>query len=148
MKGINVELVTEFAKDKVWENNMAALNNQAYVFGEQSYRMSRCKNQVDVIITDSPLPLSILYNTDDSLTENFNKCVMDVFHSYDNMNYLLRRTKPYNPVGRCQTEEESDALQEPITELLINRKIPYIEVNGDIEGYQKVVDDVMKRFIC
>lgn len=143
-----MELVTEFAKDKVWENNMAALNNQAYVFGEQSYRLSRCKGQVDVIITDSPLPLSILYNTDASLTENFNKSVMDVFHSYDNMNYLLHRTKPYNPVGRRHTEEESDALQESIMDLLRNRKIPYIEVNGDIEGYQKVVDDVTKQFIC
>ena len=127
---------------------MAALNNQAYVFGEQGYRMSRCKDKVDVIITDSPLPLSILYNTDASLTENFNKSVMDVFHSYNNMNYLLNRTKPYNPVGRRHTEEESDALQESIKDLLRNRNIPYIEVNGDIEGYQKIVDDVTKRFVC
>ena len=107
--------------------------------------MSRCKDKVDVIITDSPLPLSILYNTDVSLTENFNKCVMDVFHSYNNMNYLLRRTKPYNPVGRCHTEEESDALQEPMQKLLEDRDISYIEISGDINGYQIIIDDVMRR---
>ena len=28
MLGINCELVTEFAKDKVWENNKMALSNQ------------------------------------------------------------------------------------------------------------------------
>ena len=32
MAGVNVELVTEFAKDKVWERNEKALANQAYVF--------------------------------------------------------------------------------------------------------------------
>lgn len=52
--GVNVELITEFAKDKVWGNNIEAINNQAYIFGEQSFRMSRCKDKVDVIVTDSP----------------------------------------------------------------------------------------------
>lgn len=53
--GVNVELITEFAKDKVWGNNIEAINNQAYIFGEQSFRMSRCKDKVDVIVTDFPL---------------------------------------------------------------------------------------------
>ena len=33
MAGVNAELVTEFAKDKVRERNEKALKNQAYVFG-------------------------------------------------------------------------------------------------------------------
>lgn len=32
MKGINAELVTEFAKDIVWENNSRGLKNQEYIF--------------------------------------------------------------------------------------------------------------------
>ena len=87
--GLNVELVTEFAKDKVWEQNDEALKNQAYIFGQQAFRLSRCVDKVDVIITDSPLPLSIIYNKDKRLTENFNKSVMDVFNSYENINYLF-----------------------------------------------------------
>lgn len=34
MAGINAELVTEFAKDKVWENNEEVFKNQAYMFGK------------------------------------------------------------------------------------------------------------------
>lgn len=34
MKGMNVELVTEFAKDKTWEHNSKALTCQPYVFGK------------------------------------------------------------------------------------------------------------------
>lgn len=145
MHGINAELVTEFAKDKVWENNTEVFKNQAYLFGKQSYRLSRCNDKVEVIVTDSPLPLSIFYNNDPALTENFNKSIMDVFNSYNNMNYLLLRTKPYNPSGRHQTEEESDALKQPMVNLLKERNIDYKEVNGEIEGYDFIVNDVLKR---
>ena len=146
MQGVNAELITEFAKDKVWENNEEVFKNQAYLFGKQSFRMSRCKDKVDCIITDSPLPLSIFYNKDEVLGEDFNKTVMNVFNSYNNINYLLLRTKPYNPNGRHQTESESDALKEPMMNLLNDRDITYLEVNGDFEGYQKIIDDVMLHF--
>ena len=145
MKGINAELITEFAKDKVWENNSEVFKNQAYLFGKQSYRISRCKDKVDVIVTDSPLPLSIFYNTGEFLTENFNKSVMDVFNSYNNLNFLLLRTKPYNPIGRHQSEEESDALKQPMVQLLKERGISYIEVDGDIVGYDKIIEEIKKN---
>lgn len=143
--GVNAELVTEFAKDKVWEENNEVFKHQAYIFGKQSFKIGRCAGKVDVIVTDSPLPLSILYNNDPRLTENFNCSVMDVFNSYENMNYLITRTKPYNPNGRLQTEKESDALKEPILYLLNNRHIEYLSVNGEMAGYEQIVSDVLKR---
>ena len=142
--GYNCEMALEFAKDKVWEESNEVFKNQSYIFGKQSFRMTRCADKVDVIITDSPLPLSILYNNDKRLTENFNKSVMDVFNSYDNVNYLLIRTKPYNPSGRIQTEEESNALGEPIKKLLSDRNIEYKVVNGECSGYEKIVDEVLQ----
>lgn len=33
LANINCELVSEFAKDMVWENNMTALENQLYISG-------------------------------------------------------------------------------------------------------------------
>ena len=134
MLGINAELVTEFAKDKVWENNNEVFKNQAYLFGKQSFKISRCKNKVDVIVTDSPLALSIFYNNDNVLGESFNETVIKVFNSYENMNYLLLRTKPYNPHGRLQTEEESNDLKEPMINLLHKWNISYSETDGNIEG--------------
>ena len=145
MRGVNVELITEYAKDKVWEENTIAFKNQAYIFGEQSYRMTCRADKVDVIVADSPLPLSIMYNNDERLTENFNRTVMDVFNTYNNLNYLLLRVKPYNPVGRHQTEEESNALSSPIICLLEERKIPYTAVAGDISNYDKIVEDVVGK---
>ena len=45
MAGINAELVTEFAKDKVWEESKAVFQNQAYIFGRQLFPHQPCPRQ-------------------------------------------------------------------------------------------------------
>jgi adenylate kinase family enzyme len=139
MLGINCELVGEFAKDKTWEHNLTALNCQEYVFGKQSYRLARCRNEVDVIITDSPLPLSIIYTKDEKIKEPLTQLVMAIFDSYENINFFINRTKPYNPKGRNQTAEESDVLSLRIKELYSTLDIPYTEINGDAAGYDTAI---------
>jgi len=145
MLGINCELVGEFAKDKTWEHNLTALNCQEYVFGKQSYRLARCREEVDVIVTDSPLPLTIIYTKDEKIKEPLTKLVMTIFDSYDNINFFINRTKPYNPKGRNQTAEESDALSLDIKELYQRLNIPYTEITGDEEGYQKAIAKVVTK---
>ena len=146
MLGIDAELVTEFAKDKVWEQNPTPFLNQMYMFGKQSYRIARCAGKVDVIITDSPLPLSIHYNKDPRLTENFNKTVMDVFNSYNNICYFLNRVKPYNPNGRNQTAEESDEMSSQIFEMCTKYGIDLILKNGCESDYDSIVNDISCLF--
>ena len=60
--GVKCELVTEFAKDLVWDGRIKALENPAFVFGNQFYKLSRLENEVDVAVVDSPLMLNVLYN--------------------------------------------------------------------------------------
>ena len=144
MLNIDAELVTEFAKDKVWEQNPTPFQNQMYMFGKQSYRIARCAGKVDVIVTDSPLPLSIHYNSDTRLTDNFNLTVMDVFNSYTNICYFLNRVKPYNPNGRNQTAEESDAMSKEIFAMLGKYGIDVTVYNGCIEDYDRIVEEVAK----
>ena len=71
LAGINAELVTEFAKDKVWEESKAVFQNQAYIFGKQYFRISRVQDKVDVVITDSPILLSPFYTDDPVLGDEF-----------------------------------------------------------------------------
>lgn len=144
MRGINAELVTEFAKDKVWEESKAVFNNQAYIFGKQYFRISRCADKVDVVITDSPLLLSVIYNNDPVLGEDFNNVVRKVMNSYDCKNYFLVRTKAYNPIGRFQTEEESDKIADEIHDLLDRENLNYTTTTGDIAGYDVIVDDILR----
>lgn len=144
MNDVNAELITEFAKDKTWEKNFSALKNQAYVFGKQWYRITRCQGDVDVVVTDSPLLLNILYNNDPVLGESFNQVVKNVFNSYKNLNYFILRAKKYNPKGRNQTEAESDELSDKLIDILNNNNIDYEFLPGLLESGDKIVDEVME----
>lgn len=143
--GINAELVTEFAKDKTWEGNMTALSCQEYVFGKQSYRLARCREDVDVIVTDSPLPLSIIYNNSAVLGDAFNEVVLNVFDTYENINFFIIRDKPYNPKGRNQTEEESDALSKTIMKTLDMFVCRYEVLRGNRDSYDYIVARVLNK---
>ena len=142
--GVNAELVTEFAKDKTWEHNTTALNCQEYVFGKQSYRLNRCREDVDVIVTDSPLPLGLIYNRNPALDHHFTAVVMNVFNTYNNISFFINRVKPYNPKGRNQTAEESDQISVCIKDLYADLNIPYFEIDGDDEGYASAVNTVLE----
>lgn len=143
MHSIDAELVTEYAKDKVWEENPTPFKNQAYLFGQQYYKLTKLVGKVDVVVTDSPLILSIIYNTDKNLGESFNKMVLDVFNNHRNVNYFLKRVKPYNPNGRFQSEEESDKLSKSILELHEKNNIPVKIVRGCQEDYDIIVEDII-----
>ena len=140
--GYNVELVTEFAKDLVWDNNTSCLEDQIYVFAEQNHRLIRLKDKVDIIITDSPLILSCFYNkrTDLLLFEEF---VKEIFNSYNNFNYFVERVKDYNPNGRLQTEAESDQYAIEISDMLKSYHIPYSHILGIEDGYDEVIKDII-----
>jgi hypothetical protein len=145
MAGVNAELVTEFAKDKVWEGNKEVFKNQAYIFGKQYFKISRCADKVDVIITDSPLLLSIVYNDNPVLGDSFNETVKNVFSSFNSMNYILSREKEYNPVGRNQTESEAKEVDVQVRAMLDQEKIPYEVVAGNELGYDYIVDRVLEQ---
>ena len=143
MAGVNAELVTEFAKDKVWENNNSALDDQLYIFAKQHYKINRCADKVDVIITDSPLLLSILYNRNQVYGEELNKLISKVYNSYKNMTYLITRVKKYNPAGRIQTEKEADKLKEPLVDLLNQYNCKFSEKTGEISSYDEIVAEIL-----
>ncbi len=142
MRGINAELVTEFAKDMVWENNTEVFKNQAYIFGTQSFRISRCQDKVDVIVTDCPLFLTAFYNKSPILGKQFNDVVFNVFNSYNNVNYFIDRVKDYNPIGRLQTEKEAQALREPMLKMLKDYNVDFTTIDGTFKGYDLIVDEI------
>lgn len=145
MAGVNAELVTEFAKDKVWEGSQAVFQNQAYIFGKQYFRISRLQGKVDVVITDSPILLSGFYSSDEILGKEFDALVTKVFNSYPSMNVFIDRVKPYNPAGRFQTESESDNLAYKLKDFLNEHGVACRYYDGSIVGYDVLVHDILEK---
>lgn len=136
--GLNVELVTEFAKDMVWAGRYNEMANQSYITAKQFHRMYRLIGQVDWIVTDSPLLLGLIYKEDNYFL-HYDDFLKEQFNAFDNTNILLNRAKPYNPKGRLQSEKESDFMKGNIRNLLIDNKLNYHVLNGDDTAPDKVI---------
>ena len=142
--GVNCELATEFAKDMTWEMNLTALDCQPYIFGEQCWKIDRCKDKVSVIVTDSPLFLSAAYNKDPNIEPEFSKMVFKKFSTYNNICFLLKRQWDYQNFGRKESENEAIQLDSKIEEILKHNKVPFEEVSSDAAGYDKIVKQVLE----
>jgi hypothetical protein len=116
MHGVNCEMALEFAKDKVWEESFKTMDDQIYIFGKQFHKIWRLKDKVDVIICDSPLPISIVYDKENS--EALHTLIMEQFNKFDNYNVLLTRSGEYQKEGRVQTEEEAKEVDEIVKKVL------------------------------
>lgn len=141
LAGVNCEMALEYAKDKVWENSLDVLDDQIYVFGKQLHRLNRLKGKVDVIITDSPILLSIIYNKEAS--NYLDDLVIEQFHKFNNLNYYVVRDESFNPKGRVQNQEESMEKDDEIKTLLSEHNISYTTVYKH-NSVDTIVNEVMK----
>jgi tRNA uridine 5-carbamoylmethylation protein Kti12 len=140
-RNVNCELVTEYAKRLVWADRHATFNDQIYLFAKQNHLLFNLKGKVDIAVTDSPLLLNVAYS--DKYSQTYKDLVCEVFKSYDNLNFFIKRVKPYNPKGRNQTEDESDALVDVIKNILVRYEVPHVEIEGDDEAPKRIMEIVL-----
>jgi len=124
-RGHTAEMALEFAKDKVWERSTAVLDNQIYIFGKQHHRIWRLRDQVEVVVTDSPLLLSLIYGAENT-SKQFHELVLHEHDRLRNLNVFLERLKDYDPKGRLQTEEQAKGIDEQVQVMLDEADEDYI----------------------
>lgn len=140
--GVNCELVTEYAKDKVWAEEFKALENQIYIFGKQQRRIQVLLDKVDVIITDSPLIMGLSYIKEE--IQPLKDLIAYEFKKLNNHNFFVKRNKKYNPAGRMQTLAEAIEKDNEIREVLNGHGINFEEVVGVKENVQYVGSLILK----
>lgn len=118
-RGINSELIQEYAKDATWEKRgEKVFAAQDYIFGKQHFRIARVADQVRFTVTDSPILLSLVYTPDNFGLPSFHRVVKEAYSLYDNLDIFLVRNKVYEPAGRNQTEAEARILDDRIRTVL------------------------------
>lgn len=142
--GINAELVTEYAKDRVWSEDFKTLGLQPYMSGKQLMRQYKLLGNVEVAVTDSPIIFSLLYKGF-GCVDGFDEVIVKQFNLFNNVTFLLKRDPlehPYNPKGRTQTESEAIILDQQIIEVLDRYDIPYHEIAVKKDGSH--LDDILR----
>lgn len=128
---LNVEYVTEEAKDFTWEERYLTLSCQPYVFAKQMRNIWRLKNKVDFVVTDSPILLSCIYG-DGNWPDSFFKYVIDQFNDFNNINLLINPLyssfEDYEIIGRKESREEAGKIHKKIHETLDTLDIPYYHI--------------------
>lgn len=142
-ENIECEESVEYVKPKVWEDSLNSIKDQIYVFGQQHNQLFRLRDKVDVIITDAPLINSFLYDKENN--KIFRALVLQEFKKYDNLNFIINRTKPYNPKGRFQDEQGAQVVHLEVYKILKKNKIPFEIVGGGPKGVPVIVDAVLKH---
>lgn len=148
-RGINAELVTEYAKDLVYDGTLKVmLDRQEVIFAEQNQRLHRLRGKVDYAIVDSPLLLSVVFPRVTQKQKGtqpwpalnaFNQFVYEVINTYDNEFILLKRNHQYDERGREHTEEQSNEIEREIASALIDLCISYHKIVVD----ENVVSNIL-----
>jgi tRNA uridine 5-carbamoylmethylation protein Kti12 len=138
LSGMSCELVTEYAKDLVWSKRENMFVNQDYIFAKQRHKIDRLlEHDIDYVITDSPLALSLVYAK--SMPKSFHVFVEEMVNTYDNVNFFLNRTKAYSEVGRNQTEAEAKELDVKVKKMLYDTNQYFTEISGDSDAPYKIL---------
>ncbi len=140
-KGVDCEMALEYAKDLVWDDHQAKFSNQIAIFGEQHHRVHRLLGKVEVVITDSPLLLSITYGNNEEL----NRLALSEFNKFNAYNIFIKRVKAYNPNGRNHSLDQAILLDDQILRLLDSMGVPYDSFEGKEDNVEIIVNNILQR---
>ena len=141
--GFKVELVTEFAKELCITKSEHLLENQIWVFGNQYHKMKYLSDDLDFIITDSPIMLSAWYGKKYNYQfESLYPLIKEVHNSFDNINIFLERAHSWDPYARVQSEEESDQDSINLQDFLKENKISF-----EIFQTGRYLPAILKKYI-
>lgn len=144
----NAELIAEYAKKKVWGNEMKTLGHQLYVTAKQTHAQFNLLGEVEVAVTDSPILLGPLIYPGFGSTPSFLPYMKEVFAQFNNLNIFLTRNPdwhPYNPKGRTQTEHEAMALDVELRRLMAVHEIEFEEMMVGPDVVDNIVSRVVKK---
>ena len=80
--GIHCELVSEYIKERIYEENKTMPVNQIAIFGMEHYSISNKIGKVDVIVHDGSFINNIIYKHEDN--PEFDKLIISEYKKFNN----------------------------------------------------------------
>ena len=118
--GYTVEYVSEYAKQLVLEGRADELKDQKKVTDGQYALLDRIRGTTDIIVTDIPVLLGLVYGEFNDITPEYAKQIRGYYDSFDNFNMLVNRPNgaAFQTEGRVHNEKQSIELDGKIEAML------------------------------
>jgi hypothetical protein len=132
-----IEVIPDFAKSLVWQQNFEVLKNQYFIAQRQFEMLSLLDGQVQFLITECSLPQVLYYNENylDNICdiEKTRKQILEWYNQCNNVNVFVERgDRKYIRTGRFQDEEQARSIDRGMLELLKREELPYTVLPSDV----------------
>ena len=127
--GIHCELVTEYIKERIYEENKTMPINQIAIFGMEHYSISNKIGKVDVIVHDGSFINNIIYKNEDN--PEFDKLIIAEYKKFNNLDFFIKRGNiEFEEYGRIHNLEQSNELDYKILAAYFKYNLKCIEVES------------------
>lgn len=141
--GIHCELVPEYIKERIYEENQTMITNQIAIFGMEHYSIDNKLDKVDVIIHDGSFLNNIIY--DRSNNEDLHDFVVKEYKKYNNLDFFLKRgTLEFEEYGRIHNLQESVELDNIIKETYNKYGFTFNEIESR-DAVDKIIPVLLKK---
>jgi hypothetical protein len=134
-----VEVIPDFAKSLVWQQNFEVLKNQYFIAQRQYEMLNLLDGQVQFLITECSLPQVLYYN--ENYTENIcdiaktRAQILEWYRQHNNINVFVERgDKKYVHTGRFQDEEQARDVDRGLRATLVREGLHYTALKPDVES--------------
>lgn len=147
IKGYDVELCTEYAKDLVFDKRANILVDQLYITAKQNRKLERLRD-CEWTVTDSPLLLGIMY-AQPNYYQNYAAVAFDAWNTYNNINfYLSSDSLPYRPNGRVQaSKQEAKLIDDRVHQFLLSHNLPFETITivpDTVDPFANHIADILR----
>jgi len=141
--GIHCELVSEYIKDRIYEENQTMPKNQIAIFGMEHYNISNKLGKVDVIVHDGSFINNIIYKAEEN--KHFDDLIISEYKRFWNLDFFIKRGNiEFETYGRIHNLKQSKELDKIIKETYDSYELSYIEVESR-DAVDKIIPIVLKE---
>jgi len=141
--GIHCELVSEYIKDRIYEENKTMPSNQIAIFGMEHYNISTKIGKVDVIVHDGSFLNNIIYKVGEN--KEFDDLIISEYKKFKNLDFFIKRGNiEFEDYGRIHNLKQSKELDKIIKETYERYGLSYIEVEAR-DAVDKMIPIILKK---
>ena len=134
-----VEVIPDYAKSLVWQQNFEVLKNQYFIAQRQFEMLELLDGQIQFLLTECSLPQVLYYNEhyEDNICDiaKTRKQILEWYKQHNNVNVFVERgDRKYVHTGRFKDEEQAQAIYRGLRGILTRENLKYTAVPPEVEA--------------